>query len=67
VFDEMEPLMAEIPAFQAVLRQIGERVLCRDRGIPVARLDSELERLRAMPLYAPVPTNAELDAMDDRD
>jgi hypothetical protein len=59
--------MADLSDFQAAVRRIGERVLCRDRGIPVSQLDSELARLRAMPLHVAVPTNAELDAMDERD
>lgn len=57
-----ERRQTDLPDFQTVLRQIGERVLCRDRGIPVSELDSELERLGAMALPVAVPTNAELDA-----
>jgi hypothetical protein len=55
--------MANLPDFQTVLRQIGERVLCRDRGIPVSELDSELERLGNMVVKIDVARARAVDAV----
>lgn len=54
-----------LPDYEANLRENARRVLL-ESGVPPGRLDAEWERLRNTPFPLEPPTDAELDAMAER-